>query len=249
MHHPLMDAALARKAVFMGMNRHNFLHGMSGIAYGGDVFPVATDTAALEKFGLTGKRYVTIHNGFDLKQERLVGKGKRATKCYPHFNEVVAGLRHRFPGLCVVQLGATTSAPVAGVDLALLGRAALPETAEILRNSALHIDNESGLVHLAACLGVKSCVIFGPTDPDFFSYEGNINLRPPFCDGCWWVTDDWMVTCPRGFGEARCMSEQRPETVIEAIASHLMRGTGKTGVALRPWPTLILGNPPRYRLP
>jgi hypothetical protein len=247
-YHPLTDAALARKAVFRGMKRHNFVQGISEIDYGGDVFPLAADTKAIEKFGLKGKRYVTIHNGFDVTQRHLVGKGKRATKCYPHFDKVIAGLRRRLPELYVVQVGATTSEPIGGVDLSLVGRAVLPETAEILRNSLLHIDNESGLVHLAACLGVKSCVIFGPTDPDFFAYEGNINLRAPFCGGCWWVTEDWMSTYPRGFGEARCLSEQRPATVIEAIASHLT-GSGQMRATERPWPTLIRGDPPRLVAP
>src|SRR5207248_1941385 len=125
MQHPLMDGFLARKVVFMGMNRHNFLHGMSGIAYGGDTLPLVTDAKAVEKFGLKGNHYITIHNGFDITQKHLVGKGKKATKCYPHFAEVVAGLHERFPDLYVVQLGAATSAPIAGVDLNLLGRAEL----------------------------------------------------------------------------------------------------------------------------
>jgi ADP-heptose:LPS heptosyltransferase len=132
------------------------------------------------------------------------------------------GMRKRFPGLCFIQLGASTSAPIAGIDHNLVGRTTLPEAAEILRHSVLHIDNESGLVHLAASLGVKSCVMFGPTDADYFSYENNINLRSSFCGGCWWITEDWMSRCPRGFGEPRCLSELRPETVIEAVTNHLL---------------------------
>jgi Glycosyltransferase family 9 (heptosyltransferase) len=242
--HPRLDGFLARKAVFVGMQRHNFLHGMAGIAYGGHRLPLATAAEAMERFSLAGRRYITVHNGFSTLQAHMVERGAKATKCYPHFAEVVAGLRERLPGLTVVQLGAgTTSTPVDGVECNLLGRTTLPETAEILRHSLLHIDNESGLVHLAACLGVKSCVLFGPTDAEFFAYDSNINLHPPVCGGCWWITEDWMTTCPRGFVEARCLSQQRPETVIDAVVSYFGDGENEAPRRTR----LMLVEPPQAR--
>lgn len=216
-HHPRTDGLLGRKAVYMGRTRKDFAHEMSGIAYGGDRLALQPGAGALEKFGLPNKRYITIHNGFNKIQEHLVGKGKAATKCYPRFDELVTLLRQRFPALPIVQLGTQTSAVIKGADFNLKDLTTLPETAEIIRGSVFHIDVESGLVHLAACLGTKSCVIFGPTDHEFFAYQGNVNVAPSFCGGCWWTSDDWLSNCPRGFAEARCMSEQSPQAVLEAI--------------------------------
>lgn len=219
--HPHLDGFLGRTAVLMDMKRHDFLQRMSGIAYGGDTLPVATASTALTKFGLQEKGYITIHNGFDanytVNGERI---GKRSTKCYPHFAQVVGTLRAECPGIHIVQLGTKTSTPIMGVHN-LLNHTSISETAEILSKSLLHIDNESGLVHLASCLGIKSCVIFGPTSADYFAYDNNITIRPIFCGDCWGVNATWMKDCPRGFAEARCLSEQPPEGVAKAIIGHL----------------------------
>ena len=224
LYHPRMDAFLGRKAVFMGAQRHNFVHVMSGMPYGGDELRVKMDDKALAKYNLENQPYITVHNGFNTLQKDWVGKGRRATKCYPHYNALVMQLRARFPELKVVQLGtADTSEAITGVDYNLISRTTLAECATILSHSLLHIDNEGGFVHLAACLDVKSCVIFGPTDAEFFSYEDNINVAPKFCGGCWWVTEDWLGQCPRGYETPRCLSEQPPEAIAELLTPELTK--------------------------
>ena len=219
--HPHSDNFLAQEAVMRGANRCTFSHHMSGIAYGGDRLPLETDSGALAKFGLAGRPTITVHNGYDAAFQFDGTRGKTSTKVYPHFAEVIALLRQRFPALAVVQLGTTTSRPLASVTLNLIDKTTMRETAAILGNALLHLDNEGGLVHLAACLGVKSCVVFGPTNADFFAYDNNINIRPAFCGNCWWMTRDWMFTCLRGFNEPRCLSEQPPEAIVEAVVPHL----------------------------
>jgi ADP-heptose:LPS heptosyltransferase len=101
----------------------------------------------------------------------------------------------------------------------LIGKTTMPEVAAIIASAELHLDNESGLVHMAACLGTRSCVLFGPTDADYFGYPQNINIRPGCCGGCWWTTDSWMDQCPRGFATAPCMDSIAPEDVVR----HLVR--------------------------
>jgi hypothetical protein len=216
--HPLMDGFLGQKAVYMNLNRTNFLHGMSKISYGGDDFDVAVDLAAMQKFKLMPKTYVTVHNGYD---PGFVLTRRQATKCYPHYAEVISLLKQKLPWLTVVQIGTSTSTPIPGVDFNLVEKTNLEEVAEIIRNGQLHIDNEGGLVHLARCLGVKCCVIFGPTSIEYFAYENNINIPPKFCGGCWWINETWMDQCPRGFAQARCMSEQDPQHIANSIMPHL----------------------------
>jgi hypothetical protein len=210
-HHPRLDNGLARKAVYSNRSRNDFLHSLSGLQYGGDHLPIAAADKVLLGHGLAGRPFVTVHNGFDTN---FFIAGQRATKCYPHFADVVAGLKAARPDFFIVQIGTTTSDPIAGVDLNLIGRTNLQEVAGLLRATSLHLDNEGGLVHLAACYGRRSVVVFGPTPSDYFGYPGNINIDPVRCGGCWWIDELWMDRCPRGMAQPECMFSQSPETIV-----------------------------------
>jgi hypothetical protein len=221
--HPRLDGYLAEVAVRYDFKRINFLQGMSEIPYGGHDLLLRTDIQAMSRFGLQGKKIVTIHNGFDQQEGNRIGIATLPTKSYPHFGRVVAMVHAQYPDITIVQLGSATSVSIEGVDYNLLGKTTMEESAEIIRNAVLHIDGESGLVHMAACFGTLSCVVFGPTSYDYFSYPDNINIKPSFCGNCWWMTEDWLKECPRGFAEARCLSEQPPEIVAGTIADYLAR--------------------------
>jgi len=222
--HPHTDGFLAQKAVYSNANRTNYLHFIAGIPYGGDRYEFERDDTAAATFGLTPGGYVTVHNGFD---PGFVVTAERATKCYPWFGEVITRLKQAHPGLRFVQLGASTSDRIAEVDVDLLGRTSLRQAASLLEGARLHIDNEGGMVHMARCLGTRSAVVFGPTPSNYFGYPGNINIDPIFCGGCWWINQSWMNQCPRDFETARCMTEQPPEAVAEAI----LRGLEAADVA------------------
>jgi hypothetical protein len=212
--HPQLDGFLGQKAVFANFNRTNFLHGMAGIPYSGPELGLNCDLSVVERLGLGSQAYVTINNGFD---PGFIVTRAQATKCYPHCEELVRRFKKSFPGVRVVQIGTATSYPIKSADVNLIGKTTLQQAAGILSRAGLHIDNEGGLVHIARSLGVRSCVIFGPTSLDYFAYPDNINIRPTFCGGCWWVNSTWMDACPRGFETARCMSTQKPEDVVAAI--------------------------------
>lgn len=218
--HPYMDGYLAQKAIYMNLSRQNFVHGMTKTPYGGDAFDIAVSHEALSRYGLQADHYLTIHNGFD---PSFVITASTATKCYARFDEVVRHIKLKLPWLPVVQLGASNSQPIAGVDLDLIDKVTIQEAAGVLKQSRFHIDIESGLVHLASCFSVRSCVLFGPTPADYFGYAKNINLRPSECGGCWWINQTWMDQCPRQFSEPACMTAHDPDnvaaTIIEALHS------------------------------
>ena len=190
--------------------RHTALHHIAGVAYGGDRMSLDQDLTIRRTSGIEGRIYITVHTGFGTDQ---VTVGRRSTKCYPHFDSVIALMRAKRPELVFVQLGARNSEPLAQADIRLLGSTSMPQVAALLAGAALHMDNESGLVHIARCFGTRSCVVFGPTNPDYFGYEANVAIRPPACGGCWWVTDDWMNLCPRGFAAPICTEWIAPEVV------------------------------------
>jgi ADP-heptose:LPS heptosyltransferase len=129
----------------------------------------------------------------------------------------VARLKRALPHLRFVQLGTVTSEPIEECDLILLNRTSMDEASGLIAQAALHIDNESGLVHLAACAETRAAVVFGPTPSDYFGYPGNINIDPPVCGNCWWMTRTWMDACAKGFATPRCMTEQNPEVVADRI--------------------------------
>ncbi len=236
--HPRLDNLLGLKAVFLNLSRSDFSHAMSGITYGGDRMGIDVDAACLDKFGLAGRPYVTIHNGFDAEFQTAYGFANRSTKVYAQFDDVVAVLRRRRPDLVIVQLGSKTSRAVAGVDVQLVNKTSLADTAALLAGSTLHIDNESGLVHLAACVGTRSCVVFGPTPVGYFGYSQNVNIAPKECGGCWWVTKDWMTNCPRGFSDPICLSMTPPESVADGVLSALDEMDIAKAVSVFELPTL-----------
>jgi hypothetical protein len=208
--HPSRDNFLAQTAVFENAKRRDFLHMMAGLPYGGDQLLMLQDAAVVSRMGLKPYQYITVHNGFDTE---FVITGRRATKCYPHFGAVVRQLRAAFPDLQCVQIGTTTSGPIAECNLVLPNETSLDEVVGLLARSALHLDNEGGLVHLATGVGTRCAVVFGPTPSDYFGYPGNINIDPPVCGNCWWMTRTWMDECAKGYSVPRCMAEQAPEVV------------------------------------
>ena len=217
--HPRLDSFLAQKAIFANRSRHDYLHFMAGLEYGGDELDVRLTDVVGRNHDLHGRRYVTVHNGYD---PNMVVSQRRATKCYPYFGQVITRLRERHSDVVFVQIGIHTSDPIPEADINLIGQTSLPEVAGLIHGALFHLDNEGGLVHLARAMGASSCVVFGPTSSRYFGYHANSNIDPKFCGGCWWVTETWMNHCPRGFASARCMIEQPAAAVAEAAERLLL---------------------------
>jgi hypothetical protein len=217
-YHPFLDGHLARIAVFMGATRSNFMHHLCGIEYGGDRLSLKIDECTPAKFRLAGKRYITISNGFDAF---FNSRTERATKVYPHSEPLARLIKSRFPELTIVQIGSDTSVPLPSADMNLINSTSLSEAAALLKYSELHIDSEGGLVHIAACVGTKSCVLFGPTDPHYFGYSGNINIGPATCGNCYWINNAWMNECIKGFDKPACLDQLAPAGILEHIEDEL----------------------------
>jgi ADP-heptose:LPS heptosyltransferase len=215
-YHPRLANGLARIAVFTGFTRRDFLHHCAEVPYGGDALDIEVASHPIDT--IRGRAYVTIHNGFD---QNFVITGTTATKCYPHFDAVVAGIKRAFPDLLIVQIGINTSKHLPSADIDCLNQTTLKEATEIIRGAVLHIDNEGGLVHIASSFGVKSCVVFGPTPSAYFGYPSNINVDPPVCGDCWWMTETWMSRCLKGYDAAPCLATQDPETIIYRVVEFL----------------------------
>jgi hypothetical protein len=202
---PHLDGYLGDLATLLGQTRHSFCHHLAGLSYAGNELPLRRSPDILDRLGLRGRPYLTISNGYDGEAAPQARSGEEVTKVFDGFSPLVAMLKSRHPGILLVQLGSGNSAPIAGVDLNLIGKTSLDEVSALLAGSTLHIDNEGGLVHLAASVGTRSAVFFGPTPANYFGYECNLNFAPTVCGNCWWKTPSWMTTCLYPASRKACM--------------------------------------------
>ena len=218
--HPFLDGAFADRIVLEGADRKTFLSSLSGFPSPDTPLQMNTvcpDASVIEKIG---DQYITIHDGWDTG---YILTSDRPTKAYfiDHFESVVALIKASAPALKIVQLGTKLGSPISGVDLDLRGMTTVAEVAYILARSGVHIDAESGLVHIATSLGVHCVTLFGPTNLKYYGYAENTNLAPLVCGNCMWSTDLWMDSCPAGFGLAACMRSIAPERVAAAALAVL----------------------------
>ncbi len=202
--HPNFDGAFADLAVKSGHKRYTFLHYMAGIKYTGHALNISLDRELSQK--LIGRPYLTVHDGWDTKF-RFNIPIDRPTKALPKitWDKIIHDLKQQVPNIAVVQIGSSAGSDITMVDYQFRGRLNLRESLSILAGAMLHVDTESGLVHIASSIGVKSAVLFGPTNMLWFGYDENINIPPRACGNCWWSTSTWMEKCPVGHKDPICM--------------------------------------------
>jgi hypothetical protein len=219
--HPYMDGAFANLAVLQGHTRETFIHFFTGVPYGGPLLPFDLGVPIATKHPFLSEPYLTVHDGWDAG---FAGLSSRPTKALlkQQWPLLVQKIKSLTP-LKIVQIGGPTGSSIEGVDLNLKGLLSLQESAAVLKNSALHIDSESGLVHIAAALGTRSVVLFGPTNLGFFGYKENINVPPVLCGNCWWLTDEWMQACPAKHDVPICMQSHDLDRIATTVA-HAVNG-------------------------
>ncbi len=235
---PFSEGILSDAVTAMGLSRATYLNNIAGIANnidtvnnvasnnrkniinGASLLNIDIEPEAVSKFNLQGVKFITVHDGWDENTKTKTGS---ATKSYPprKWQELVNTLKHEFPEYAVVQLGGLgNGSDIEGIGLNLRGKTTLKEAASLLAASSLHIDADSGLVHIAVSLGTPCAVLFGPTNAAYCSYSGFANytaVTPRLCGNCWWSTDGWMEACPRGLNAPECMYSIEPADVINEI--------------------------------
>ncbi len=211
----LTEPALGRWLVQQGGRRFDLMSFTGGVELVHDADThLSGFVPSRGKYGLAGVAYVTFHDGTGHSAEK-----SSSARSWPqaHWTRFIHLFKEKFPHIQLVQLGGANSPAYAEADVCLAGKTQLTDLPDILDGSLCHVDTESGLIHLAQFVAVKSVVLFGPSDLRFFGYAKNKNIAAGECGGCMWMRTDWMSRCPLGKPRAGCMQEISPEQVLIAV--------------------------------
>jgi 2-polyprenyl-3-methyl-5-hydroxy-6-metoxy-1,4-benzoquinol methylase len=227
---PFFDGAWARLCILKGWNRWSELGANKSIEFSPkNKYPISLDIDKfniLAKYELCNTDYITIHTGSDITQQNE----QPVLKNWPSesWNKLCSHIKEHYPKIKIVQLGGSVnSLSISNTDLNLCGKTCLKESSIILKHSLIHIDNESGLVHLRNQLSGKSVVLFGPTPVDFYGYDENINIVSPIpCNGCMWMINDWNTLCVKNESKtnqfpAECMKNIDHGIVFDSVSNYL----------------------------
>lgn len=223
-YHPNYDNILGDEAMRMGVKRWQLPY----LSLGYEPRDFKRKPKYLNKVNY-GKSYITIHDGFDQNNEHVL---TRATKTWnmPAWKEFVRLFKKEFPEILVVQIGGPASRRVLGVDISRVSTQSFAKSLDILSGSVCHVDGDSGITHAARMIGVPVVAMFGPTPKEFFGYEENKNISSGVCENCWWLTRDWVATCPARFGTPECMDHITPEEVLKNVAPIVQYNLGRENV-------------------
>ena len=165
-----------------------------------------------KKLGL--KKYITVgSNGGNF--------GRHTIKEWParYYVEFISLLKSKMPDIEVVQTGGNNVVKLENADRYLLGEN-LELMKYVFKNSLLHVDCESGPVHLATQLGTKCVVLFGVTDVNYYGYKQNINIVSEVCSPCYFVWEN-DKTCLLNSKEPLCMLSITPQKVFDVAYRYL----------------------------
>ena len=162
--------------------------------------------------------YITFNFGNGATSK---GNKQATSKQWPkeYFEKFVLLFKQKFPEINIIQVGDASTDRIDKVDRYVLGES-LELVKYILKGTLLHVDTESGLVHVATQLGKKCVVLFGPTEIKIFGYPQNINIISSKCKGCFGIYDN-AHQCARYMDKPECMYSIMPEMVMEKVSDYL----------------------------
>lgn len=164
--------------------------------------------------GLVCRKFVVIFPGASIKEKRWgVDNFRRVAEelsAAGYGVVVVGGRSERAAGDYICK----------GLGENLAGQTTLQETAAIVAKASLLISGDSGILHIAALLGISTISLFGPSSVEKWAPKGEQHIvlaKRLSCSPC--SRYGTIPTCPHN---VRCMTEITPEEVISA-AKHLLK--------------------------
>ncbi|HZD53865.1 MAG TPA: lipopolysaccharide heptosyltransferase II [Woeseiaceae bacterium] len=147
-----------------------------------------------------------------------------SAKCWPpiHFRTLAGMLRSA--GYAVWVLGSEKDRPAGDIIAAggraanLCGRTSLEEVIDLLGCCRQAVTNDSGLMHVAAAVGLRVVALFGSTTPDFtppLTENRAVHWLGIACSPC------FRRECP--FGHRRCLRDITPAMVMDSLIRRACR--------------------------
>ena len=171
----------------------------------------------LKKHGLITDQYIILQTGSGIHF-----KNEKDMRQWPleYYNELTKKIKSINKSIQIIQIGESSQKPILKTDLNLTGKTSFNEMLHLLKNARLLISQEGGIPILRHFISKKtSCVIFGPTDKNFYGFNENINLSPDLACECEWVTESWNQYCTKTNSKNSCTANVSPETVILHLKS------------------------------
>jgi heptosyltransferase-2 len=174
---------------------------------------------------LTGSLLIGMHpgssteRGMQLKrwgQEKFAELSRWISDTFDAKVLIFGGKEEERLGSDIAQLANGKSHQVTGLDLLT--------TAALIGRCALFITNDSGLMHVAVAMGVRTIAIFGPTDPGRTAPYGkdNVVIRTGIdCSPCWSIQNLGVGNVNCIHPENRCLTELSVEHVKKEIELQL----------------------------
>lgn len=115
-------------------------------------------------------------------------------------------------------------------DINFTDRLSLNQTAWVIAKCGFFLGNDSGLAHLAAAVGARSFVLYGPAQAELRYHKGFTSaFFDTECYACYtkglYGEPELRKGCPRG--HHKCMKKIKPEIVAEAVAAGMGFRNGK----------------------
>lgn len=108
-----------------------------------------------DQHALGNRRLLVVHPGSGSRRKNWQGFDAFCRQWRARYDDAIAALYG--PAEAEHRLGCPADVVVSDVSL--------PQVASLLRAAALYLGNDSGVSHLAAALGARGVVLFGPSDP------------------------------------------------------------------------------------
>ena len=219
----LLTSWLANTSRNMSMvERYRALLGLLGL-------PLASGQERAARLAVTSDEMAQLRRRFNLDPSRPVvvfcpGAEYGPAKRWPalHFARLAELISSSDPSAQLVLAGAkgdfescrdiisATPAPL----MNLAGQTTISEVTALLAGASLVVSNDSGLMHIAACLDRPLVALYGSTDPAHTppaSAHAKVLWLHISCSPC------FARVCP--LGHMRCLVEMTPESVFAAIPS------------------------------
>jgi ADP-heptose:LPS heptosyltransferase len=206
--HRLSAASGGRVGVYPFRGMRPTEHAVEYYARCVDVAPLPLDATCIRR---DQEWWAAFRRQHQLADHRMFvlhpGSGSR-TKNWEGFDQVIRYWRQHHADTIVVVRGPAEKHTPAQREPGVIAVAGLtlPQVAALLHDVTLYLGNDSGISHLAAAVGVRGVVVFGPSDPAIWAPR-SARLRvvhaPTPC-----------VDCPAG---AFCLHRLPVELVVGAL--------------------------------